>query len=178
MDKIRRKRRTREHILADLSVHHVVGYVLRCGWVVKQTVQDYGIDLLLTTFDRDGEIQEGNVLLQLKASDRLRVRPGQTTVAFRLDRRDLALWLHELLPVMLIVYDGRKDIAYWIYVQSYFRRLKGFNLFSAGETVTVRLPTANVVSVAAIRRFARFRDNVFAQASEVVHDEGEADPFL
>jgi hypothetical protein len=27
-----RKRRTRQHVIADLSVHHVEGLVLRCGW--------------------------------------------------------------------------------------------------------------------------------------------------
>jgi hypothetical protein len=177
MFEIPRKRRTREHILEDLSIHHVEGHVLRCGWVIERVRKDYGIDLLLITFDRDGEIQEEKVLLQLKASDRLRVRPEQATVAVRLDRRDLALWLHQLLPVILIVYDGRKDVAYWLYVQSYFRRLKGFNLFTAGETVTVHLPTSNVVNTAAVRRFARFRDNVVSQMSKVIHDEDAVDPL-
>src|SRR5437764_14899334 len=34
MANLPRKCRTREHILADLSVHHVEGHVLLCGWVV------------------------------------------------------------------------------------------------------------------------------------------------
>ena len=108
---------------------------------------------------------------------RLRVRPGQPTVAFRIDRRDLALWLRQLLPVVLIVYDGRKDIAYWLYVQSYFRRLPGFNLFAAGQTVTVHVPTANVVTPAAVRKFGRFRDQVIRQTREVIHDEEATDPL-
>src|SRR6266487_1302540 len=102
MAKLRRKRRTREHVIADLSVHHVEGHVLRCGWVVERVTHDYGIDLLLTTFDREGEVEEGWVLLQLKASDRLRVRPGQKTFSFRIDRRDLVHWLAQLMPVILI----------------------------------------------------------------------------
>jgi hypothetical protein len=32
-----RKRRTREHVIADLSVNHVERLVLRCGWTVERT---------------------------------------------------------------------------------------------------------------------------------------------
>jgi hypothetical protein len=177
MAKPRRKRRTREHIIADLSVHHVEGHVLRCGWVIERTAHDYGIDLLLVTFSREGEIEEGRTLLQLKASDRLRIRSGQKAFSFRIDRHDLVHWLAQVMPVILIVYDARKDTAYWLYVQSYFRRLKEFDLFAAGQTVTVHFPTANVVNQAAVRRFAKFRDRINAQLSEVIHDDDEADPL-
>ncbi len=37
-----RKRRTREHVIADLCAHHVEGFVLRCGWTVERTRHDYG----------------------------------------------------------------------------------------------------------------------------------------
>ena len=40
MAKLRRKRRTREHIITDLSVHHVEGHVLRCGWVVERRLAE------------------------------------------------------------------------------------------------------------------------------------------
>jgi hypothetical protein len=177
MAKWTRKRRTREHVIADLSVHHVEGHVLRCGWVVERLAQDYGIDLEVRTFNRTGEVQEGMVLLQLKATDRLRVRRDATDFAVRIDRADLVSWLAELSPVILIVYDAQKDVAFWLYVQSYFRRLENFSLFTAGRTVTVRVPTANVVTPAAVRRFGRFRDRVIAQQREVVHDEDASDPL-
>ena len=89
MAKLTRKRRTREHVIADLSVHHVEGHVLRCGWVVEPLRPDYGIDLQMITFDRSGEVQEGPVLMQVKATDRLRPRPEATLFSFRIDRRDL-----------------------------------------------------------------------------------------
>jgi hypothetical protein len=177
MAKLRRKRRTREHIIADLSVHHIEGHVLRCGWVVERVAHDYGIDLELHTFDRSGQVQAGEILLQLKATDRLRVRPGATTVPFRVERSDLIRWLAEPFPVILIVYDARKDIASWLYVQSYFRRLKGFSLFTAGETVTIQLPVANIVTRTAVRKFARFRDFVVAQNRELIHDEDAPGPL-
>jgi hypothetical protein len=177
MARLRRKRRTREHIIADLSVHHVEGHVLRCGWVVERIAHDYGIDLKMLTFDRSGQVQEGEVLLQVKATDRLRRRPAAESVPFRVARSDLISWRAERLPVILILYDARKDIAYWLYVQSYFHRLKGFNLFRAGETITVHIPLVNVVTPATVRKFARFRDLVVAQMQEVIHEEEAAHPL-
>src|SRR5260370_4655202 len=157
MAKWTRKRRTREHVIADWSVHHVEGHVLRCGWVVERLAQDYGMDLEIRTFNRSREVQEGTVLLQLKATDRLRIRRAATYFAFRIDRADLVSWLAELSPVMLIVYDARKDMAYWPYVQSYFRRLENFSLFTAAPPVTGPVPTTNLVTPAAVRRLCRLR---------------------
>jgi hypothetical protein len=177
MAKVVRKRRTREHVIADLSIHHIEGHVLRCGWVVERIAHDYGIDLEMNTFDRSGQVQEGPILLQLKATRRLPLRPGAISIAFRVERTDLARWLAEIFPVILMVYDASKDQAYWLDVQSYCRRLPGFNLFAAGQTITLYLPVANVVTRAAVRRFARFRDQVVAQICEVVHDEDAAGPL-
>jgi hypothetical protein len=171
MTKLPRKRRTREHNLADLSVNHVERHALLCGFVVERVVHDYGTDLELFTFNRKGEVEEGHVLLQLKASDRLKIPGGRAAFAFRIARSDLVLWLRQPLPVILIVYDAPKDVAYWLYVQSYFRRLKGFNLFAAGQTVTVQIPVGNTVTQSAARRFARFRNRVLEQLREVIHEE-------
>jgi hypothetical protein len=44
-------------------------------------------------------------------------------------------------------------------------------LFAAGQTITVRVPLANVLNTTAMRKFARFRDRVLQQMSEVVHEE-------
>jgi len=40
----RRKRRTREHVIADLSANHVERHVLRSGHTVERLVHDYGIE--------------------------------------------------------------------------------------------------------------------------------------
>jgi hypothetical protein len=169
MAKVVRKRRTREHVIADLSVNHVERHVLGCGYVVERMIHDYGVDLKLLTFDKAGYVEEGLVPIQLKASDRVTVRPQQATFPFRVERKDLARWLAEPFPVLLIVYRARKDIAHWLYVQRYFAKIEGFNLFSAGKTVTVQVPVRNVVDQAAIRRFARFRDRILDQMRKVVN---------
>jgi hypothetical protein len=176
MRKPERKRRTRQHVLADLSVNHVERHVLRCGWTVERMVHDYGIDLELFTFDKTGAVQEGTVQMQLKATERLRRRPGGATFPFRVQRSDLGFWLAQPMPVLLILYEARKDTAYWLYVQSYFRSQTEFNLFAAAKTITVGVPVANVVTPAAVRRFARFRDRILEQIRKVIHEEDAIHP--
>lgn len=167
----RRKRRTREHILADSSANHVERHVLQCGFAVERVIHDYGIDLILFTYDEDGECEPGNVFLQLKATDRLKLVANGLHIAVRIDRADLVNWLEQTMPVILIIYDGKTDRAYWLYVQADFEKKKEFALAKVGEQVTVRVPIANTVTPEAIRRFADFRERICRQAREVVHHE-------
>jgi hypothetical protein len=167
----RRKRRTREHILADLSANHVERHVLQCGFAVERVVHDYGIDLILFTYDEQGECEPGNVFLQLKATDRLKLISSGLKIAFPLDRADLLSWLEQTMPVILIVYDGKTDLAYWLYVQAYFEKQQGFSPAKMRQKTTVHVPIANTVTQEAIRRFADFRESICRQAREVVRHE-------
>ena len=67
-----RKRRTREHVIADLAVNHVERHALLCGHTVERWVFDYGLDLFLVTYDRDGQYENGQVFLQVKATERIK----------------------------------------------------------------------------------------------------------
>jgi hypothetical protein len=49
---IARKRRTKEHIIADLGVNHVERHVLLCGHKVERVRADYRFDLLLSTYNK------------------------------------------------------------------------------------------------------------------------------
>jgi hypothetical protein len=167
----RKKRRTREHVIADLSANHVERHALLCGFSVERTVHDYGVDLILFTYDQHGETQPGTVFLQLKATERLKVLASGEAIAFRIDRGDLLAWLEETAPVILVVYDARAEVAYWLYVQAYFERQPEFNPVRGGAQVTVRVPRANVVTSAAVRRFATYRDRVHEQAKKAVRHE-------
>lgn len=153
-----RKRRTREHVIADLSVHHVEGFVLRCGWTVERVQHDYGIDLIMQTFDANGELESGRVLFQLKATQSLKRSADGTVIPLRLEWRDLLFWLNEAKPVILVLYDAQEDRAFWLNVQEYFRGQRWMKRAGKTTTVTVHVPTVNILNEAAIRRFAWFRD--------------------
>ena len=101
MSTSQRKRRTRAHIIGDLGVNYAERRILECGWTVQRFNPDYGLDLLMTTFNRHGEIENGDVRLQIKATDSIKVIPRRKVIAVRLEWRDMVYWLNEPLPVIL-----------------------------------------------------------------------------
>ena len=164
------KLRTREHVVADLAVNHVERQVLLCGYSVEKIVHDYGLDLILFTYNSEGELEDGSIFLQVKGSDNLEILRSTQDVAFRVTRADLQTWLHRTMPVILILIDMQADVGYWLYVQQYFSQLSGFDLFAAGNTVTVRIPRTQVLDTNGVRQFAGFRDKVLGQIGSVHHD--------
>jgi Domain of unknown function (DUF4365) len=98
-----KKRRPRQHIIADLSVNYVERYVLLCGYSAERVEHDYGIDLVIFTYDANGEIENGQIYVQLKATDKLSRLADDSVIAFPLQRSDLQLWLREPMPWILIV---------------------------------------------------------------------------
>src|SRR5262245_29517790 len=65
MHRITRKRRTREHVIADLGINHVERIVLRCGHTVERYWHDYGFDLQLHTYDNNGECEHEESLMAM-----------------------------------------------------------------------------------------------------------------
>src|SRR4051794_24520585 len=118
----RRKRRTREHVLADLSANRLEWYALQCAFAVDRVFHDYGLDLAMFTYGPDGAVEPGLVWFQLKATDKPKRPKGTRSIAIRVERSDLDAWRKEPMPVILIVYDAPGDAAYWLYVQAHFKR--------------------------------------------------------
>lgn len=167
MHKIARKRRTREHVIADLAVNHVERIALRCGHTVERYWHDYGFDLALYTYNRNGEYENGDVRLQVKATDRLG-RTAGGMISYRIQSAHLRHWLNEPMPVILIVYDAKKDEAFWVYIQNYFEGHGGLRIGDSRESVSVRISTRMVLNDDAIRKFAQYRDNIIAQSRGVI----------
>ena len=66
MSAARRKRRTRAHIIADLSLHHVAYRIVKRGHTIEPIRSDYGYDGSIFTYNGRGEIENGNIFIQLK----------------------------------------------------------------------------------------------------------------
>ncbi len=161
-----RKRRTREHIIADLSVNHVERFVLLCGHTIEKISSDYGYDLILYTYSSEGELENGNVYIQVKATDNVRFISKGQAVSFPLKKRDLHTWLAEPLPVMLILYDAVRDCAYWLYIQEHFESVRDFDMRKVKKYHSVNIPVSNRVGKGSIRKFAKFKKNVLRQIYE------------
>ena len=166
-----RKRRTRERIIADLSVNFVERQALLCGYTVERPRSDYGYDLLLSTYDANGEPENGEVRLQLKATDVLTLLKNRQVISWRILRSDLARWYYDPTPVILIVCDAQADQAYWLNIQRHFSRITGFNLFTAPKSISVHIPIRNVLDLDAVRLFSEFRENAVRQIPGGIHEE-------
>lgn len=151
-----RKQRTRQHVIADQSVHYVEGFILAEGHTAQRLERDYGYDALLFTYDEQGYAEPGFLFLQFKATESLQA-VGSDPV-FDLDIRDYNLWMLEELPVILILYDATRRRAWWLHVQSYFRREASRRPRSGAKSVRVRVPmrqTVNRRAIAAMRTLKR-----------------------
>ena len=160
------KRRTREHVIADLSVNFVERQTLLCCYTMERMHYDYGIDLEMKTYDALGQREPGDVLFQVKATEEFDARKMSQAVAWRIQRTDLVGWLREMMPVILVVFEAKRNRAYWLCIHDYFGSLDGFNLFAAGATITVQIPFGNRLNSNGIKRICRIRDKYRLKAEE------------
>lgn len=152
-------------MLSDLSVNHVEKVALTCSFAVDRVWHDYGLDLALYTFDERGFLESGVVWIQVKASDKLKKTRDKTVVPVRLQRRDILAWIADAYPVILVVYDAAAAGAYWLSIQHHYAGAQAFGMLK-GKTITVHVPTANVLNERAIRSFASQKAAILAPREE------------
>lgn len=143
-----RKRRTRQHVIADLGIHYVEGIVLSEGHTVQRLSPDYGYDLALFTYDENGHVEPNSVMIQVKATESLNT--GDSECTYDIDARDYNLWTWERAPVVLVLYDAARKRAYWLHIQRYFKEDASRQLAQGARTVRVRIPISQVLNRKAI----------------------------
>ncbi len=165
---VKRKKRTREHIIVDISVNYVEYFIVTKGFSVERVEKDYGYDLVLFTYDDNGEIENGQIYLQLKATDNIKKTDHQT-IAFSVSTRDLKLWLEEPMPVILILYDALQKTAYCLYIQAYFEKHK-ININK--KYITVYFDMKNTLNEETMNQFRKYKRNILNQVKnmEIRHD--------
>jgi hypothetical protein len=166
MPRALRKRRTREHVIADLSINFVERQALLCGHSAERVVHDYGYDLLLFTYNSSGELENGSILLQVKATDHLRIHTRRQAISFPLESSDLRLWLGEQMPVILVIYDAQAERAYWLDVQTYFARERSSDIIPGLGARTVHLPLANCLDAGGVQTITKIKNDRVAQSLE------------
>jgi hypothetical protein len=150
-----RKQRTRQHVIADLSVHHVERFILEEGHTAQRLSSDYSYDLLLRTFDEQGYTEPGLVYIQVKAAESL--QSVGSDYVFNVDIRDYHLWHQEETPVILILFDSARRKGYWVAVQRYFQEDVARRPKKGAKTVRVRVPRRKVVNRRAIQRMRELK---------------------
>lgn len=145
-----RKRRTRQHVIADLSVNHVERLVFRGGHTVERVLHDYGYDLIVFTYDEEGYCDPGLLFVQVKATENLRLVGSD--IVFDVDMRDYDRWRVERVPVILVLYEAASNRAFWLHVQEY-ERLSLRNSRAGAKSVRVRFSMDQRLSLRAMQRW-------------------------
>src|SRR5262249_3229423 len=139
-----RKRRTRQHVIADQSVNYVERFIIDEDHTAQRLERDYGYDLLLFTYDDQGYAEPGVAFLQLKASETL--TPSGSHYVYDLDIRDYHLWMAEDAPVVLVLFDSTRRRAYWLHVQPFFRNDASRRPRTGARTVRVHVSSRQAIS--------------------------------
>ncbi|MEK7257763.1 MAG: DUF4365 domain-containing protein [Bacteroidota bacterium] len=154
-----RKLRTRQHIIEDLSFNHFEKHVLLAGYTFERLRRDYSYDANITTFSETGELENDEIKVQMKSTDHLLYSEVNKGYEFSLSDRDLETWLNSRLPVLLILYDAQKDVAYYLEMLDYFRQNRHL-LRKIKKFVQVFFPPENVVTLETIQHFRTVKNEL------------------
>ena len=139
-----RKQRTRQHIIEDLGINHVERQILYAGYTFyRYTHNDYGYDGLITTFNDKGEVENTQIHIQLKSTDFIKYTSDKTFYACDVSKRDLELWCHSDIPVVLVLYDAKKEVAYYLDILEFYQK-NGINLDKIRKFVRLKIRTTDI----------------------------------
>lgn len=135
-----------------MGINFLERQVLRRGhqlWRVSEP--EYGTDALMVHFSPDSrEIENGWVEFQVKATDNPVFVDSGESVTCKVKMAHLHYWYWEVAhPFILVLYDAQKHRAFWIDVQAYIDA----HPLDDRQTATIRIPTRNKLTVAAVERF-------------------------
>jgi len=167
----KRKRRTREHIIADLSVNHVEYFALKCGFSVERIEADYGYDLQIYCYDDNGEFENGVIYLQLKSTDNIAKYRRTSGYSYSFESEHLEIWINEPMPVIIVLFDAVNEKGYWVYLQSFIKNT-GISTDAGQRVFTIRFSENNIVDIEAIRKWKEYKDRILSQLEgHISHDD-------
>ena len=142
-----RKQRTREHVIESLGFNYVERHILYAGYTVMRYSQgnDYGYDGLVQTYNAQGEMEAFRFHFQLKSTDDIQFLKSKNAFVFDLSVRDLELWLHDSVMMLLVLYNAQKETAYFVDLQTYFNE-NGIKIDKNRKFVRIYIPIDNIVS--------------------------------
>jgi hypothetical protein len=162
------KQRTRAHIIASLSANSIERVFLEKGHTVLKTEQDYGIDLVVFTYDKSGFVEAGSIYIQLKATEVPAISTDKMFYSFSISTKDYYAWTIEPMPVFLILYDAGGKKAYWQYVQGYFEGNPSNRPKGGADSITVRIPAKNLFGETAVDYCCTKKQAVLSQLQGVI----------
>ena len=139
-----RPRRTPEHVIASQSQNYLEKFFIDKGHTATPLLHDYGTDLLVETFDKNGYAENGYIRLQVRARSKLKYSADGTAILFAIEAKHYHLWIDEDYPFFLMLYDARNVAAYYLYIQQYFAHGTKRKPKKTAKKVAVRVPVENI----------------------------------
>ncbi len=166
MGETRKKQRTHGHVIADLSINYIEYYALKCGFSVESFKSDYGYDLQIYTYDKNGGPENGSIYVQIKATACPENYKRRWGYSYSFSKKHIDMWLDEPMPVIIVFYDALKELAYWVYVQEYLNK-KDMD-FKSQKTCTIHFDKTNFVDESAVKKWRKYKENILSEIKEVI----------
>lgn len=148
-----RKRRTRQHVIEEMGVNFLERQVLRRGHQLQRpSLREYGCDATMFHFTEYGEIEDGEVRFQVKATDILEIVDNARSVICRVDAAHVQYWYWQPSPFVVVQYHAAKERGFWLHLQPHVDRRPQL-LAPQRKSVSLRIPVSNTLTVRAIDRF-------------------------
>ena len=148
-----RKRRTRQHVIEEMGVNFLERQVLRRGHQLQRpSLREYGCDATMFHFAKNGEIEDGEVRFQVKATDTLKIVDSGRSVSCRVEVAHVQYWYWQTPPFVLVQYDAVKERAFWFHLQHYVDSQPRL-LAPQRKSATLRIPMSNALTIRAVDRF-------------------------
>jgi len=152
-----KKTRTRQHFIEDLSYNYAEKQILLARCTLQRYLPDYSYDASIHTYNERGEIENGEIYLQLKSTDNINFSEKRNAYTFDLSKRDLELWLYNILPVVLVLYDAKTDQGYYLELKEYFRKNE-LVLGKINKFIRVFIPIENVFSIKCVKNLRTLKN--------------------
>ena len=159
-----RKQRTRQHAIEDFGLNHIEFHILSAGCTMQRQYYDYGYDASINTYNENGESENGRIEIQLKSTDFIKFSLEKNAILFDLEKRDLELWLYSDKPVLLIIYDAQKKMAYWLDLLDYFK-INQATLRKVNKFVRVYITCENVFTDKTVQEFRTIKNKQYGSRS-------------
>jgi Domain of unknown function (DUF4365) len=124
------------------------------GWTVEDFRNDYGEDLLVHIFT-DRKATEYFFYVQVRATDHIDrfLRKQRAYIAHPIKTSQLEYWLRFGEPVLLIIWDAKKERFYWECIQTAIDESSiDESSMSGQKTVSIEVPTRNTLDKEGMRR--------------------------
>lgn len=133
---------------------------------MERFVQDYGYDAAIYTYNQQGELENGAIFVQLKATEHLKHSKKHKAVEFSLSKRDLEVWLDNPLPVVLMLYHVSDDVAYYLELQHYFTE-RQILLQDIVKFTQVFISPQNVLTPTIVKALGDAKNDIFNQFKQL-----------